>query len=689
MENGISRFREKIRQYGQREQEGIEKALALAEQADLSRLTGIASILIDLDLDGDTIAAALMLGTSGALPPKEGEGIEEKIDRHVALLVEEVRKIGGLSARNKTIQEAENIRKMLFAITTDIRVIFIKLAERLYAMRCPESLAESSAGGKALARECLDIYAPLADRLGISWIKDELEDLALKCLNRDVYNQIKEIVSEKRGERAEFLNRVQGDIRQEAVSIGIPIEVSSRAKHFYSIYQKMRKRGKVMGDLYDLFGIRILCDSIENCYTLLGLVHRLWKPLDGRFKDYIAMPKSNGYQSLHTTVFVPETPGGVPAPEIPGGAGGRMLEIQIRTGEMHHIAEYGIASHWLYKKGSTHELVRPVDISIVNRLRDWKQLEGIRENGMDSRNSKSFLEDIKQELLKDSIYVFTPQGKVIELPVGASPIDFAYSIHSAIGEHCIGAKADGSIIPLSSELRNTQVVEILTSARARPHLNWLRIVKTSKARSKIRAWLEQNDDSIIIERNVVAKKKAGSQREDSPVPGIPAKEIPAVQRVLPDPAVNDILQVRVESGQGFYEKNMMIRFARCCRPVTGDPIVGYISRGRGIIVHRKNCSNLANIPDFEERRIDTEWENAVSVLVRRFKINAKLSADLFSEIEGAVRKYQGHLIEGRLEETAANRLTGFFTMQFEQAGDLKKVIKNIRGIPGVLSIQTI
>jgi GTP pyrophosphokinase len=726
MKSEISKFREKIQGYGQREQEGIEKALSLALEgnaspetagtagtekigkADPARLVGIASILIELNLDGDTIAAALLLGNPGGLPPDEGIG--EKFGRHVALLVGEVRKIGDLSARNKTVQEAENIRKMLFAMTTDIRVIFIKLAERLYAMRAGESQSnppeqatgpteedssssarEPAAGEiKALARECLDIYAPLAGRLGISWIKDELEDLALKRLNRDVYNQIKEIVSGKRGERAEFLNRVQGDIQREAAAIGVSIEVSSRAKHFYSIYQKMRKRNKATGDLYDLFGIRILCDSIENCYTLLGLVHRLWKPLDGRFKDYIAMPKSNGYQSLHTTVFVPEAVDGNMVLGIPkGGSGGKMLEIQIRTGEMHHIAEYGIASHWLYKKGSTRELVRPVDISIVNRLRDWKQMEDGRKNGMDARNSKSFLEDIKRELLKDSIYVFTPQGKVIELPVGAGPIDFAYSIHSAIGERCIGAKADGSIIPLSSELRNTQVVEILTSPRAHPHLNWLRIVKTAKARGKIRSWLEQNDDSIIIERNVVAKKKPGSQQETSVPSSVPAKEIPVVQRVSPDPAVNKVLQVRVESGQGSYERNMMIRFARCCRPVTGDPIVGYVSRGRGIIVHRKNCGNLVNIPDFEERKIDTEWENAVSVLVRRFKINAKLSADLFSEIEGAVRKYQGHLIEGRLEETAANRLTGFFTMQLEQAGDLKKVIKNIRGIPGVLNIQPI
>jgi GTP pyrophosphokinase len=676
MKNAISKFREKAQSYGQRDQERIERALALADQTEPARTLGIASILIDLNADGDTIAAALLLGNPAAIPPREV--VEEKFDRHVALLVEEVLKIGDISARNKTIQEAENIRKMFFAMTTDIRVIFIKLAERLYAMR-GEPVEAAGGETKTLARECLDVYAPLADRLGISWIKDELEDLALKRLNREVYNQIKDIVAEKRGERDEFLNRVQADIQREAAAIGVSIEVSSRAKHFYSIYQKMRKRNKATSDLYDLFGIRILCDSIENCYTLLGLVHRLWKPLDGRFKDYIAMPKSNGYQSLHTTVFVPVQ-------------GGRMLEIQIRTGEMHHIAEYGIASHWLYKKGSTRELVRPLDISIVNRLRDWKQMEDSRES-MDARNSKSFLEDIKRELLKDSIYVFTPQGKVIELPAGASPIDFAYSIHSAIGEHCTGAKADGSIIPLSSELRNTQVVEILTSPKAHPHLNWLRIVKTAKARSKIRTWLEQNDDSVIIEKNIVAKKKPGPQQGISPAqPGAPVKGIsgtgiPVVQRVVPDPAITDVLQVRVESERGTYEKNMMIRFARCCRPVTGDPIVGYISRGRGIIVHRKNCSNLINIPDFEERKIETEWENAASVLVRRFKIDAKLSADLFSEIEGAVRKHQGHLIEGRLEETVANRLTGFFTMQLAQTGDLKRVIKNIRGIPGVLSIQ--
>ncbi|GHV94598.1 GTP pyrophosphokinase [Spirochaetia bacterium] len=687
MEKELATFTEKLNSCESRDRERILKALdwALEQNAavhdaaenPLVRAIGIASILIELNLDADTAIAALLLGGIGDQPPPES--LSEQFGAQTALLVNGVAKIGDISAKNKTIHEAENIRNMLFAMAEDIRVILIKLAEKLHTLRTLDSFPAEQR--KPIAQECLDIYAPLADRLGISWIKDELEDISLKHLNHDAYLQIKDMVAEKRGERNEFLNQAQEAIKKEAEAAGIKIEVNSRAKHFYSIYMKMRKRNKNASEIYDLFGIRILCNNIESCYTLLGIVHRLWKPIDGRFKDYIAMPKANGYQSLHTTVMSVPAASTAKSPSTPLAANddtvtnGRLLEIQIRTKEMHHVAENGIASHWLYKKGSSREIVRPLDISIVNRVIDWKRSEN--EQGA----AVSLLEDIKREILHDSIYVFTPQGKVIELPAGATPIDFAYTIHTAIGEHCIGAKADGSIIPLSSELQNTQVVEILTSPSAHPHLNWLRLVKTSKARSKIRSWLEQNDDSIIIEKNVVAKKKSAAQTPEAAAPVAGSRETPVIQRVIPTPGA-EVLHVRVED-----EKNMMIRFARCCRPVTGDSIIGYVSRGRGIIVHRKNCSNLVNIPDFEERKIETEWENAVSVLVKRFKIEARLSADLFSEIEGAIRKRQGHLIEGRLEETAANRLTGFFTMQLEKAGDLKAVLKNIRGIPGILSLQ--
>ncbi|MDR2110008.1 MAG: RelA/SpoT family protein [Spirochaetaceae bacterium] len=678
MNKEIAAFTEKTQIYGPAGRKRILESVTWARELHreqrrasgepyLVHPLGVASILIDLNLDADAIIAA-MLHDSLEDTAATREAIQERFGGEVVLMVEGVTKIADISATNKTIQEAENIRKMLFAMVNDIRVIFIKLADKLHNMRTLEYLPPERR--RAAAQECLDIYAPLADRLGISWIKDELEDLSLKHLNREVFNQIKEIVALKRDERNKFLSKVQEAIIREAAAAGIAIEVNSRAKHFYSIYQKMRKRNKTPGDLYDLFGIRILCDGIENCYTLLGLVHRLWKPLDGRFKDYIAMPKSNGYQSLHTTVMA-----FTDAPrDISGESSeGRLLEIQIRTRQMHYVAEYGVASHWLYKKGI------PGEISIVNRLRDWKLIEA--ENG----NSEFFLKDIKRELLKDSIYVFTPQGKVIELPAGATAIDFAYHIHTAVGEHCAGAKADGIIIPLGAGLRNTQVVEILTSTSAHPHFNWLKSVKTSKARGKIRSWLQQNDDSVLAEKNIVTKKKPpGPPPEEPAAKEGPAKE-PVIQRVIQQPNLDaSILQVRVAD-----EKNMMIRFAKCCHPVPGDPIVGYVSRGRGIIIHRKNCGNLVNIPDFQERQINTEWENASSLLIRRFKIEARLSEDLFSEIEGAVRKYQGHLIEGRLEETSPSHLTGFFTMRLEDAADLKKVLKNIRGIPGVFSIQSL
>ncbi|MDR1178053.1 MAG: RelA/SpoT family protein [Spirochaetaceae bacterium] len=743
MNEHTAEFSEKIQIYEPRERERINDALLWSEETlfGQERSSGepaivhpiaVASILMELKLDSDTICAALLHGTLGAQKPdlaaragtavKAGlavssggpetnaakvpptgvkdqaaetnkinptvlvtgtssvpkapkaaeakatkELLAKRFGKTVADLVEGVAEISGLSATNKTIQEAENIRKMLFAMVRDIRVILIKLADKLHNMRTLDHLSPEER--KARARDCLDIYAPLADRLGISSLKDELEDLSLKQLNREAYNQIKEIVSLKRGERALFLDRISASITGEARAAGIAIEVTSRAKHFHSIYRKMRKRNKSAGDLYDLFGIRILCDSIENCYTLLGIVHRLWKPIDGRFKDYIAMPKANGYQSLHTTVMVHSEN---------RDADGKLLEIQIRTFAMHETAEYGVASHWLYKKGEKpagHD-----DLSIVNRLKNWKfpdsELSGSGEN------SVSFLEDIKREILKDSIYVFTPQGKVIELPAGATAIDFAYHIHSAIGDRCMGARADGAIIPLGRELRNTQVVEILTASNAHPNINWLRIAKTSKARSKIRAWLQRNDDSVIAEKNAAARHKGPAVPEASAA--AKEEEAPIQHMVQQHPFDPHILQVRVGN-----EKNMMIRFAGCCSPVTGDPIIGYVSRGRGIIVHRKNCGNLKNIPDFAERKIPVEWESAAALLVRRFKVEAKRSLDLFSEIEGAVRKNQGHLIEGRLEETGPRHLTGFFTMQLEQKDDLKKVLKNIRSIPSVFSIQSL
>jgi len=663
------------------------------------------SVLIDLGLDADAVIASLALGrfTDRPFPEEEAAHFSAAAQQ----LIHGVIRFEGIPVENKTIREAQNIRNMIFALTTDIRVLIIKLAGKLQAL--VELNSSSAEDIKTLPRECLDIYAPLADRLGIFWIKDELEDLSLKFINPEAYQQIKNLVAQKKGERGEFLAQVQEAIRAEADAAGITVEVKSRAKHFYSIYMKMRRRGKSADEIYDLSGIRIICDSIENCYTLLGVVHRLWSPISGCFDDYIANPKPNGYQSLHTSVTVES------------GGEMRRLEIQIRTHQMHQFAENGVASHWLYKKGSTKDMVQAGDIDVVNRLKDWKRLDhasGGANGGAAGGSSSPWLEEIKREILRDWIYVLTPQGRVIKLPAGATPIDFAYNVHTAVGERCIGAKANGAIVPLSAELKNTQVVEILTSAAGRPHPGWLESVKTSKARSKIRAWLEQHDS--VFSADKADKLEKAEKAEKSGEKRKPAVDVPAAGNALASGAaggaasgagsaaggaagnaadkdsgrvvypLKSVLQVRIED-----EKNLLVRFARCCNPVTGDSIVGYVSRGRGVIIHRENCPNLANNPESENRKMAASWENPKSALVKRFKIDARETADLFSEIEGAIRRRQGHLIEGRLEEVpssggggrGANRLSGFFTIQLVNADDLKPVIKNIRGIPGILGIQ--
>jgi len=568
----------------------------------------VASILVDLRMDPPSVIAALLhdvLEDTEATRP----GLRKEFGREVESLVQGVTKISVLRGQSRTVRQAETIRKMLFSMVKDIRVILIKLADKLHNMRTLGFLPEEDR--VRIATETLDIYAPLAGQLGISRIKDELEDLSLKWLQPEVFEEIKRFVAEKKSERSEYLDRVQKAIVREAAAAGIAVEVESRAKHFYSIYMKMKRRGKPIGEIYDLLGIRLLCDTQGECYELLGLVHKIWKPIEGRFKDYIAMPKANRYQSLHTTVM---------------GYGGRIIEIQIRTHEMHHTAENGIAAHWLYKKGYLKEDVNHDELPLVNKLKEW-QAAGAA--------SVDFMDGIKKELLRDSIYVFTPKGDVVELPAGSTAIDFAYSIHTEVGDHVMGAKADGVIVPLKQPLTNTQVVEVLTSKTAHPHLDWLRFVRTSRARSKIRHWLSQNDPQLIIDGNIVAKKKEPDAK--TLVYQRPARE----GEPEPETKIRDPEKVGFRIGA---ERNMMIRVAQCCLPSPGEAIVGYVSRGRGIIVHRQDCFNLASIKDFTERHIDVEWETVSPKSTRRFQVAARMTSNLFSEIEGALKKFGGHLI---------------------------------------------
>jgi GTP pyrophosphokinase len=673
MQGMIDKFHRKLEQYPEREQNRVREAAEWAKELHQGqqRASGepyfihplqVAELLVDMRLDTDAVIAALLHDVLEDTSATQQE-MRRRFGKQVASLVDGVTKISIVKARNKSHQESESIRKMLFAMTKDIRVIIIKLADKFHNMSTLDHLSEEKR--KAIANECLEVYAPLADRLGISWMKTGLEDLSLRQLRYDTYEYIRSYLQSSAMARPSHLKSVEQALVRAAKAEGIEIDVSTRTKHIYSIYQKMRRRNKDIDNIYDILGLRVLCNTANECYTLLGIVHKLWPPLEGRFKDYIAMPKANNYQSLHTTVMSSE---------------GKLLEIQIRTYEMHRTAEYGVAAHWSYKRNFAAVKAKHDELPIINKLKQWDK-EG---------SSDTFLEDIKRELLKDSIYVFTPKGHIIELPKNSTAIDFAYHIHTEVGNRTVGAKADGNIIPLSEPLKNTQVIEVMTSNSAKPHLNWLKFAKTSRARQKIRHWLNKNEENLFIDKNVIAKqhpsgKQHGEHKQEEQQPKQEQKqgdngEGTVMKRVM------DRAKVAFRIGN---ENNMMISIAKCCNPTNGDDIIGYVSRGRGIIVHRRDCPNLAHISDFENRSIEVEWETATPKETRRFRVTSKMTSDLFSEIEGAVRKYHGHLIEGKLEEDERGNLRGNFTMELDRADDFKKVMKSIRTIPSVLNIQPI
>ncbi len=537
----------------------------------------VATILAEKNLGADTIIAGIfhnILDVDNDCLPE----IEKKFGKDIAVICNGTAKITGLKINSTSIHQADSIRKMLFAMVDDIRVILVKLADRLDRMRNLKFVSEEAQ--RAVAKEVLDIWCPLASRLGMSDVKSEMEDLSLKYSNPNVFQQIKSIVAQKKAERSDYLNNAVKKIYMATEKIGISVNISSRAKHFYSIYQKMRKRNKEPGELYDLLALRIICSTESECYTLVGIVHSLWKPMEGRFKDYIAMPKANGYQSLHTTVICE----------------GKPLEIQIRTQQMHNIAEHGVASHWLYKKGTNRDLVKAEDLSIINQLR------ALRDEDL---SDESFFAELKNELLGDSIYVFTPKGDVKELPAGSNAIDFAYAIHSGIGEKVVGAKADGKIIPLTQPLKNTQIIEILTNPNAHPTQAQLQSVKTSKARQKIHSWLTENDPTFIdkdaqekreaevLANTLYSKKIAKETLEER-------KKKSAKKKLQ---AQNFTGRVKIEN-----TTNFLVTMAQCCKPQPGDPIVGYVSHSRGITIHRADCLTFLRIPSIEKRAVHVEWD---------------------------------------------------------------------------------
>ena len=618
----------------------VKKALDFATMAHEGqvRLSGeeyinhpiqVAGILAQLQMDPDTVATGFLHDvvedTEYTL-----KDITNEFSETVALLVDGVTKLGKFKFQSKEEALAENHRKMLLAMAKDIRIVMVKLADRLHNMRTLKYQKESKQIEKS--QEAIEIYAPLADRIGMNLIKWELEDIALRYINPSEYYRIVRLMDSKRDEREKYIQEAIVDINDAVEELEITAEVYGRPKHIYSIYRKMVDQNKDFDNIYDLLAIRVLVSTIKDCYAVLGAIHTKWKPMPGRFKDYIAMPKANMYQSIHTTVIGPY---------------GKPVEIQIRTFQMHEVAEYGVAAHWAYKEGKT-EKVNTQD-NIQKQLNWFRDLVELQDEAQDA---SEFMNFVKEDIFKDQVYIFTPKGDVYELPNGSGPIDFAYHIHSEIGNKTIGAKINGNIAPLNYKLKNGDIVEILTNPSSNgPSRDWLSFTQTSKARNRIKRFfklkdrdqnsergqqliekeLKESNNSIKLitkkqnEKNLLERFNFNSLTDLYAAVGLGELSVSAVLNflgILPErepekiPTQNESYQAQRsrtvhESGvvvEGV--DNLMIRLSRCCSPVPGDEIVGYITRGRGISVHRADCANLQNEPDLKQRTIHVEWDIA-------------------------------------------------------------------------------
>lgn len=592
---------------------------------------GVAQILTELQIDALTISAAILHDVVEDTTYTIDQ-MKQIFGEEIAMLIDGVTKLSRMEYKSKEEQKLENYRKMFLAMAKDIRVILIKLADRLHNMRTLKCMREDKQ--KRIAKETIEIYAPLANRLGISNIKWELEDLCLRYLEPEAYYDLVEKVKQKRQERQEFIDDAITVLQERLATVEIKSEIQGRAKHFYSIYKKMKKGNKDISEIYDLSAVRILVDSVKDCYGVLGMVHTLWKPLPGRFKDYIAMPKSNMYQSLHTTVI---------------GSKGYPLEIQIRTFQMHKVSEYGVAAHWKYKEaGKSAGAAKDYDqkMSWLRQLIDLQQ---------DVSDPREYVEALKVDVFSDEVFVFTPKGDVIDLPAGSIPLDFAYRIHTDVGHSCVGAKVNGKIVPLEYKLVNGDIVSIITNKQNNgPSRDWLNIVASSETRNKIRQWFKKAKREENIERGheLIEKeskrlgydskellkgdrlkdvaKKLNILNEDDllaalgyggvTINGIMSKLIEMYKKEVQKATPQDISQIleslkprniKKKSSHGILvegEGGVLVRLARCCNPIPGDQITGYITRGRGVSVHRSDCANVVSSHDDFERLIEVSWD---------------------------------------------------------------------------------
>jgi len=661
----------------------------------------VAAILADLKLDVPTVVTGLLHDTVEDTLTTLYE-LERIFGPEVANLVDGVTKIGKINFKTKEESQAENFRKMLLAMSNDIRVILIKLADRLHNMRTLQYQPEPKQ--RSIARETLDIYAPIANRLGISWIRSELEDLSFRYLDSQVYYDLAAKVAKKKQERETDVAQVKESIQQKLAEHGIKGEVSGRSKHLYSIYKKMESRNVDIDQIYDLVAIRILVEDIRECYEVLGIIHSTWKPVPGRFKDYIAMPKGNMYQSLHTTVIGPFA---------------ERMEVQIRTNEMHRVAEAGIAAHWKYKEGKGYDEKDVKRFAWLRQLLEWQQ---------ELQDSREFMDTVKVELFPEDVYVFTPKGDVKSFPKGATPIDFAYSVHTDVGHRCVGAKVNGKLVPLKYELKNGDIIEIITSPHHTPSKDWLKIVKSYRARNKIRAWIktEERKRSISLGREIVDKEfrkyslnygklqKSGEMKkvagefgfvgEDDLMAAVGYGKLSCNQilgKLLPQEKLEERQERRETRVGKILDKltkrsisaiqingveDVLVRFGKCCNPVPGDDITGFITRGRGVTIHTSDCA-IAQESD-PERRIDVAWNQSTKVAMPvRIRVSCHDQKGILANISQAIANSEANIVSASIQSTVDKRGINLFEVEITDLDHLNRVMNNIVKVNGVIKVE--
>jgi len=693
----------------------LRRAFNLANQAheNQKRASGepyiqhclaVAQMLAELRLDTDTLAAALMHDTLEDTHVTY-EQLETEFGDEIARLVDGVTKLGqidqlsGMSERNiKEDTQAESLRKMFLAMVDDVRVVLIKLADRLHNMRTLSSLPEHKR--KRIARETLEIFAPLANRLGIWQIKWELEDLSLRHLEPSTYKEIAALIDERRPDRERYITKIVNKVQQELSQAGINAEVGGRPKHIYSIYRKMNRKGVDFDQIYDVRGVRVTVESTRDCYAALGIIHSLWRPIPGEFDDYIATPKDNMYRSLHTAVVGPE---------------GKPLEVQIRTYEMDYTAELGIAAHWRYKEGQRQDPVFDNKIAWLRQLMEWRQ---------EVTDVHEFIDSLKTDVFQDRVYTFTPKGDIIDLPNESTPIDFAYHIHTEVGNRCRGAKVNGRLVALDYRLRNGDQVEILTAKRGGPSRDWLNphlgYVKTSRARSKVRQWFKRQnrEENIIHGREMLERelkrlgldetpydqiaKRFNFDKVDDLMAAIGAGDINAhqiagraLELVRPEEEILDIPSVRAlpptpatgvrVNGVG----DLLTNLARCCNPLPGDDIVGYITRGRGVSIHRQDCPNVLRMKD-QERLIEVDW--GPEEVTETHPVNVRVEA---YDRQGLLRDIASIVADEAINLSAANIATRkkdnvatmMVTLEIADIDQLSRVLARIERLPNVVEAR--